>query len=63
MTYNYICSDDLCGHTWEHDAKITDPKLEICPKCGKSTAKRLISGGQGFILKDGGCGWYKNGYS
>jgi putative FmdB family regulatory protein len=58
VTYDYICED--CKHEWEHEAKITDPALTMCPKCGKESAKRLISGGTGFILQGGG--WYKDGY-
>jgi putative FmdB family regulatory protein len=63
MTYEYLCTDEGCGHVWEESQKIVDPVLTKCPKCGNETAKRMISGGQGFLLKDGGCGWYKNGYS
>jgi putative FmdB family regulatory protein len=47
LTYEYICEDESCKHEWEHEAEINDPKLTHCPKCGKETAKRLISGGSG----------------
>lgn len=59
MTYEYICTD--CNHEWEEDQKITDEALTKCPKCGKETAKRLVSGGTGFQLVGGG--WAKTGYS
>jgi putative FmdB family regulatory protein len=58
VTYDYIC--EACKHEWEEDQKITADPIAICPQCGKETAKRLISGGTGFILNGGG--WYKDGY-
>ncbi len=57
-TYEYACTD--CGNEWEEIQKIVEPALEDCPKCGKKTAKRLITGGT-FILKGGG--WYADLYS
>ncbi len=58
MTYEYAC--EACGHAWEAEQSINDPALTECPNCKKNTAKRMISGGQGFILKGGG--WYADGY-
>ncbi len=58
-TYEYAC--DACGGAWEIEQRITEPPLKKCPKCGKNTAKRQISGGGAFILK--GSGWYADGYS
>jgi len=58
-TYEYLCTN--CKHEWEADQSIKDQPLDKCPKCGKETAKRLISGGTGFILSGGG--WSKEGYS
>jgi putative FmdB family regulatory protein len=57
-TYEYACA--ACGNAWEEIQKITAPPVELCPACGKSTAKRQISGGN-FILKGGG--WYSDLYS
>jgi putative FmdB family regulatory protein len=57
-TYEYVCT--ACGNEFEEIQKISEPPLEVCPKCGKSTAKRQISGGN-FILKGGG--WYADLYS
>ncbi|MBX3220015.1 MAG: zinc ribbon domain-containing protein [Labilithrix sp.] len=57
-TYEYVCTD--CANQWEEMQKISEDPLEVCPKCGKSTAKRQISGGN-FILKGGG--WYADLYS
>jgi putative FmdB family regulatory protein len=57
-TYEYLCSS--CSNQWEEVQKISEPALEVCPKCGKHTAKRQISAGN-FILKGGG--WYADAYS
>lgn len=57
-TYEYVCTD--CQSHWEEIQKISEDPIQICPKCGKSTAKRQISGGN-FILKGGG--WYADLYS
>jgi putative FmdB family regulatory protein len=57
-TYEYVCSE--CGNAWEEIQKISEAPLETCPKCGKPSAKRQISGGT-FILKGGG--WYADAYS
>ena len=50
LTYAYQCNK--CGE-FEHEQRITEPKLERCPTCGRKVA-RLVSGGQGFITKGGG---------
>ncbi len=57
-TYEYVCSS--CANAWEEMQKISEPPLEVCPKCHQHTAKRQISGGN-FILKGGG--WYADLYS
>lgn len=57
-TYEYECA--ACKHQWEVEAKISDTPAKKCPKCKKLRAKRLVSGGSGFILS-GGC-WSKDGY-
>jgi putative FmdB family regulatory protein len=58
-TYEYACSE--CNNQWEEMQRITAPPTEVCPKCGKPSAHRLISGGTNFILKGGG--WYSDLYS
>ena len=58
-TYEYGCS--ACGQEWEEVQRITEPPTEVCPKCSKPTAHRLISAGTNFILKGGG--WYSDLYS
>ncbi|MAE84340.1 MAG: hypothetical protein CMB80_16485 [Flammeovirgaceae bacterium] len=57
MTYEYRCKN--CDHTWTLSQKITDEAVKNCPACNKETAMRLISGGQGFVLK--GQGWFNKG--
>ena len=57
-TYEYQCASPTCKHMWEADQRITDKPLEHCPKCGKKTARRLISR-TSFALR--GEGWYKTG--
>ncbi|MEO8182015.1 MAG: FmdB family zinc ribbon protein [Deltaproteobacteria bacterium] len=58
MTYEYAC--EACGHQWEAEQSIKDAPLKSCASCGEPKAKRLISGGTGFLLKGGG--WYADGY-
>jgi len=50
LTYAYEC--ESCGE-FEQEQRITEPKLERCPRCG-GKVERLVSGGQGFITKGGG---------
>jgi putative FmdB family regulatory protein len=57
-TYEYACKS--CDNQWEEVQRISEPSTKICPKCGKDTAQRQISGGS-FILKGGG--WYADAYS
>jgi putative FmdB family regulatory protein len=57
-TYEYRCT--ACENEWEELQKISEPPVEVCPKCSQKTAKRQISGGN-FILKGGG--WYADLYS
>jgi putative FmdB family regulatory protein len=59
MTYEYAC--EACGHQWEAEQSIKDAPLKKCAACGKEKAKRLVSGGTGFLLKGGG--WYADLYS
>ena len=49
-TYEYKC--EACGHKFERRQAMTEAPLERCPKCG-GAVRRLISGGSGFIMKDG----------
>ncbi|MDP9151487.1 MAG: zinc ribbon domain-containing protein [Myxococcota bacterium] len=58
-TYEYACA--ACAHEWETVQRITEPPLDVCPKCTKAAAHRLISAGTNFILKGGG--WYSDLYA
>lgn len=55
--YEYQCQD--CGHQFETEQRISEPKLKDCPKCNKAALERLISA-TSFQLKGGG--WYRDGY-
>lgn len=58
MTYEYVC--EACGNQWEAEQSIKAAPLVKCVSCGEDKAKRLISGGTGFLLKGGG--WYADLY-
>lgn len=51
--YEYRCSS--CGSRKEHLQKVSDPKLTVCPECGKETYEKQLTAA-GFQLK--GSGWY-----
>lgn len=55
-TYDYECRN---GHRFELIQKMTDEPVAECPECG-AEAKRLISGGSGFLFK--GEGFYITDY-
>lgn len=55
-TYEYECSD---GHRFEVFQKMSDEPVAACPDCG-SEARRVISGGAGFLFK--GDGFYITDY-
>lgn len=57
-TYEYQCNN--CGYVFEAFQSIKDNPLKKCPRCGKDTLKRLISGGAGLIFK--GTGFYLTDY-
>lgn len=55
--YEYACPD--CGHKFDEIQKFSDDPITVCPKCGHTNVKKLISQ-TSFILKGGG--WYKDHY-
>lgn len=55
-TYDYECSK---GHRFELFQRISDDPVAECPECG-AEARRLISGGAGFLFK--GEGFYITDY-
>jgi putative FmdB family regulatory protein len=57
-TYEYSCEN--CGHLFEQLQSITASALRKCPKCRKTTLKRLIGTGAGLIFK--GSGFYTTDY-
>lgn len=56
-TYDYICLD--CSHEFEKFQKMSDPLLEVCPKCN-GTLQRKIGSGAGLLFK--GSGFYITDY-
>ena len=74
--YDYFCAqckersenkEDEKAGTYEVQQSIKDEPLKECPCCRKLNIdspppQKLISL-SGFVLKSGGVGWYKNGYS
>jgi len=57
-TYEYKC--DKCEHQFEQMQSITAKPLRKCPRCGKSSLRRLIGTGAGLIFK--GSGFYATDY-
>lgn len=55
-SYRYKCQHKECGHIFDEFYYDVDahPEYSHCPVCG-FPAKRLITGGTGFILR--GPGW------
>ena len=56
-TYDYECTK--CGHRFEIFQRMTDAKIEKCPKCG-GKVERLIGPGAGIVFK--GSGFYQTDY-
>lgn len=57
-TYEYACK--ACGYKFEKFQSIMAPPLKKCPKCARSSVRRLITGGAGVIFK--GSGFYQTDY-
>ena len=57
-TYGYAC--EQCCHEFDSFQSITAKPLRKCPQCGKSSLKRLIGTGAGFLFK--GSGFYCTDY-
>jgi putative FmdB family regulatory protein len=55
-TYEYRCTK---GHDFELFQRMSDEPVGVCPKC-RAKAKRLLSGGAGFLFK--GDGFYITDY-
>ena len=57
-TYDYICND--CKKMFEYFQSMSADPFTDCPKCKKSSLRRIISGGTGLIFK--GSGYYLTDY-
>ena len=51
--YEYVC--ESCGYEFEELQGMSEPPVEVCPKCGAKQVRRKMSV-SGFHLK--GTGWY-----
>ena len=49
-TYDYQCRS--CGARFVRQQSMSDQAIDKCPECG-GEVERLITGGSGFIMKDG----------
>ena len=52
-TYEYECT--VCGFRLSHRQTMTEEPLKHCPECRREL-RRLITGGTGFVMKEGGHG-------
>ncbi len=57
-TYEYQCG--ACGAKFEQFQRMSDDPIKICPQCGESSVKRLMSTGVGVVFK--GSGFYVTDY-
>jgi len=57
-TYEYKC--ESCGYEFERFQSITAKPIRRCPKCNKTSVRRLIGIGAGVIFK--GPGFYQTDY-
>jgi putative FmdB family regulatory protein len=57
-TYEYKC--ESCGYEFEQFQSITAKPIRKCPKCSKTSVRRLIGVGAGIIFK--GSGFYATDY-
>jgi len=57
-TYEYKC--ESCGYEFERFQSITAKPIRRCPKCSKTSVRRLIGIGAGVIFK--GSGFYQTDY-
>jgi len=58
-TYDYKCEN--CNGTFEFFQSMKDDPMTLCPKCGHSTLKKLVSLPAGLIFK--GTGFYLTDYA
>ncbi len=56
--YEFRCSS--CKNEFELSMKLSDPRPEKCPECGKGPVEKMVSKSS-FALK--GTGWYRTDYA
>lgn len=57
-TYEYECL--ACEETFERFQGISEPRVRLCPACGKRRVRRKIGGGAALLFK--GSGFYITDY-
>jgi putative FmdB family regulatory protein len=55
--YEYRCTS--CGFQKEFLQKVSDPKLTVCPECGRESFNKMLTAAA-FSLK--GSGWYASDF-
>jgi putative FmdB family regulatory protein len=56
--YEYQC--ESCQERFERIQKFSDPPVDVCPKCGKDSVKKLLSSP---AIQFKGSGWYITDYA
>jgi putative FmdB family regulatory protein len=56
--YEYEC--ESCGKRFEKIQKFSDPRVDVCPNCGKGPVKKLLSSP---AIQFKGSGWYITDYA
>jgi putative FmdB family regulatory protein len=56
--YEYEC--EVCRQRFEKIQKYSDPPIEVCPLCGKSPVRKLLSSP---AIQFKGTGWYITDYA
>jgi putative FmdB family regulatory protein len=51
--YEYRCEAEACGHIFELSHAMKESPAVRCPLCD-AEARKVITGGSGFIMKQGG---------
>jgi putative FmdB family regulatory protein len=56
--YEYEC--ESCGKRFEKIQKFSDPRVDVCPNCGKGPVNKLLSSP---AIQFKGSGWYITDYA
>jgi putative FmdB family regulatory protein len=56
--YEYECS--ACGNRFEQIQRFSDPPVDVCPRCGERSVRKLLSSP---AIQFKGSGWYITDYA